>query len=343
MIELRNISKSYPEFTIKNFNLCIENGHIVSLLGESGSGKSTILKIMTNLISDYTGDVIIDGKISRNIPPIHLGMSMIFQQSLLLPHLNVEDNISFGMNMLKIPKAKQKIYLQQALEEVKMTGFEQRHPSQLSGGQMQRVAIARALVMQPKVLLMDEPFSALDPNLRVEMQSLIKEIQSHRGTTVVCVTHDLDEAFFLSDHIALIRDGELIQYGTPKDLFHNPVNIYAAKFLGMKNIFRGSATNSGLCCKGITIPTRPIKNTKDTAIAIKSNDLWVDTQPTSQFDQVLTGIVKNVSLRHGFYEIEAQIDGITFHVVQNNIPQNLKKDETIYVHYNHKNMISLSL
>ncbi|MGL5722703.1 MAG: ABC transporter ATP-binding protein [Brevinema sp.] len=343
MIELKNIGKSYPEFKITDFNLIIENGHIVSLLGESGSGKSTLLKIITNLIADYSGEVVVDGKIARNIPPIHMGMCMIFQQALLLPHLNVEENIAFGMNMLKVPKPEQKIRLAQALEEVKMSGFEQRHPSQLSGGQMQRVAIARALVMQPKVLLMDEPFSALDPNLRIEMQTLIKEIQSRHNTTVICVTHDRDEAFFLSDRIALIKNGELVQYGSPKELFHNPINIYAAKFLGMKNIFRGSVTNSGLHYAGITIPASSLKDTSDAALAIKSNDLWVDTRPASQFDQTLLGIVKSVSLRHGFYEIEAQIDGVTFHVVQNSIPQNLKKDETIYVHYNNKNMIPLSL
>ena len=340
MITLNNIKKSYDKFTIDNLSLHIEDGEFVTFLGESGSGKSTLLKIILNLIGDYEGDVLINGVNSRNKKPIDLGISMVFQNHLLLPHLNVSDNILFGLQMTKVPKEIQLQRLQQALEDLKLQGFEKRHPFTLSGGQMQRVAIARALVMKPKVLLMDEPFSSLDQNLRIELQKLLKEIQQKHKTTIVFVTHDRDEAFFLSDKIALLKQGSLCQYTSPIEMYHNPASIYVAQFLGIKNIFHGSIENDTFVHTDFSL-SLPGVSSKVCAVGIKGEDLTISPVPLDDGRDYLLGAVRNIILRHGFYEMSIEIGDTQFQAVQHKLKEDVQKGSEVYLYFHRQDLIPL--
>ncbi|MDN5304712.1 MAG: spermidine/putrescine transport system ATP-binding protein [Fusobacteriaceae bacterium] len=237
MIELKNITKEYNDFKLKNISFKVEKGEFISLLGKSGSGKSTILNIISGMDNEYRGEIFFKNKNIKNYSLLEKKLAMIFQEDYLFPHLNIEKNIGFGLKMRKGKKEIIKNKVDDLLEKLNIKNYNKKFPHELSGGQKQRVAIARALAIEPEILLMDEPFSALDENLRVEMQNLIKKIHNENRVTTIFVTHDQDEAFKLSDRIILIEDGEILQIDKPLELYKNPKNEKVARFLGMKNIF----------------------------------------------------------------------------------------------------------
>lgn len=330
MVTLQNISKKYKDFSLREIDLSIEHGEIVSLLGASGSGKSTLLKIILGMIDDYSGKVLIDEKSTKGSSPIDMGISMVFQNPLLLPHFTVEENIAFGLKMINCPKHIQKERVKQSLVDVCLEGFETRYPCELSGGQQQRVSLARALVMNPRLLLMDEPFSALDQNLRIEMQKLLKAIQKSYQSTIVFVTHDRDEAFFLSDKIALLQQGKLLQYDTPKNLYDKPINIDVANFLGIQNIFKGQIENQKFIHSDFILNIPNCRNNIDNSVvALKSTDIRV--VETSHQDS-LRGVVHSIILRYGVYELEIRIGKTIFHIKQNKIVH-LNVGDEVYIHY----------
>ncbi|TDT72596.1 putative spermidine/putrescine transport system ATP-binding protein [Hypnocyclicus thermotrophus] len=237
MIKLKNITKEYDDFKLKNINFEVKKGEFISLLGKSGSGKSTILNIISGIDKNYKGEVLFKNKNINNYNLLEKKLAMIFQEDYLFPHLNIEKNIGFGLKMRKEKKEIIKKKVDNLLEKLGLKNFNKKYPHELSGGQKQRVAIARALAIEPEILLMDEPFSALDENLRLEMQDLIKNIHKENKVTTIFVTHDQDEAFKLSDRIILIEDGDILQTDKPLKLYKKPKNEKVAKFLGMKNIF----------------------------------------------------------------------------------------------------------
>lgn len=237
---LGSVKNEKASFSVHPINLEIQEGEFFSLLGPSGCGKTTLLKLVAGLTEADSGEVWYGETNITAIPPETRRFSMVFQQSLLFPHMTVADNTAFGLKMQKVGKKERLKEAERMLALVGLSGFEHRFPDELSGGQQQRVALARALVANPRVLLMDEPFSALDPSLREEMRELLSQIQKKLYVTVLFVTHDREEAFELSDRIGIMSEGRLLQVGTAKELYDEPSSIETAAFLGLKNVIPGS-------------------------------------------------------------------------------------------------------
>lgn len=224
---------------LKNISLEIQTGEFVSLLGASGCGKSTLLKSIAGLLEVEAGDIGIDGSSILNMAPEKRGTVIVFQDLRLFPHMTVEKNIGFSMELKNVSKEQRKKKVAELLEAVQLPGFEKRKIREMSGGQRQRVALARALAADPRILLLDEPFSSLDENLRDEMGRLVKKLHTEMGLTTIMVTHDKAEAMKFSDRIALMQEGEILQYGTPEELFFRPVSRAVADYMGQTNYFRG--------------------------------------------------------------------------------------------------------
>ena len=240
LIRLDGISKAFDgETVLDNLSLEIHDKEFITLLGPSGCGKTTTLRIIGGFESPDAGDVFFDGKRINDLPPYQRQVNTVFQRYALFPHLNVFDNIAFGLRIHKRPDAEIKTKVKEMLALVNLKGFERRRVNTLSGGQQQRVAIARALINQPKVLLLDEPLSALDLKLRKDMQNELKNIQHQTGITFIYVTHDQEEALSMSDTVVVMENGHIQQIGTPTDIYNEPVNAFVADFIGESNIVDG--------------------------------------------------------------------------------------------------------
>lgn len=218
----------------------VKEGEFISLIGASGCGKTTLLKSIAGLLEVKSGDIYIKGSSVLGLAPEKRGTVIVFQDLRLFPNMTVEKNIAFPMDIQKKPKAEQKKRVQKLLEEVQLAGYGKRKIRELSGGQMQRVALARALAAEPSILLLDEPFSGLDERLRLEMGQLVKKLHRERKITTILVTHDKREALQMSDRIALMKDGRIIQYSTPEEIFHSPGSRYTAEYFGKCNYIRGT-------------------------------------------------------------------------------------------------------
>jgi spermidine/putrescine transport system ATP-binding protein len=241
-LEIRNVIKQFGDLVaVNDVSLDIKEGEIFSFLGPSGCGKTTLLRCIAGLEDMDEGEILIGGEIVNHIPPYKRNCSIVFQQHALFPHMSVFDNIAFGLVERKIAKDEIRRRVGDLLELVNLTGLEDRYSSQLSGGQQQRVALIRSLVLRPAVLLLDEPLAALDRKLRKEMQVELKRIQREVGITFMNVTHDQKEALSLSDRIAVMKDGEIIQLGTPREIYESPRTTFVADFMGASNIFPGRA------------------------------------------------------------------------------------------------------
>ena len=240
-VRVSGLTKQYRELrALDNVSLDIEAGEFITLLGASGSGKSTLLNIIAGFIKPDAGTVEVDGRDLTRVPPHKRGLGMVFQHYALFPHMTVFENVAFPLRRRRVPKQELTRRVQEALDIVELGRLGNRMPAQLSGGQQQRVALARAIVFHPRVLLMDEPLGALDKRLREQLQIEIKRLHRELGITFVFVTHDQEEALAMSDRIALLREGRIVQVGTPDELYERPVELYAAEFLGESNIFRGT-------------------------------------------------------------------------------------------------------
>ena len=241
VVEIKGLSKSFAGTPVLNdINLDVPGGSIVSLLGRSGSGKTTLLQLIAGLHDPDAGTLAISGVDMAGVPPFERPVNMMFQSYALFPHLCVADNITYGLKARGTPRGERGQLLDWALELVRLKGLERRRPDQLSGGQRQRVALARCLVMKPSVLLLDEPMAALDRSLRAEVQAELTLIQRRVGTTFILVTHDQDEAMAISDFIAVMDQGRIVQFGTPRDVYEYPRTPFVASFLGTINLFAGS-------------------------------------------------------------------------------------------------------
>lgn len=240
IIEIKNISKSFGDKCILNdVSISVKKGEFLTLLGPSGCGKTTLLRMVAGFGHPDTGEILINGADITDIPPHERPVNTVFQRYALFPHLNVYDNIAFGLKLQNVPKNEIESRVRKVLKMVSMTDYEDRDVNSLSGGQQQRVAIARAIVNQPQVLLLDEPLSALDLKMRKDMQIELKEMHRKLGITFIYVTHDQEEALTLSDTIVVLDDGNIRQIGTPTDIYNEPQNAFVADFIGESNILNG--------------------------------------------------------------------------------------------------------
>ncbi len=224
---------------LEDFSLDVEKGEFVSLLGPSGCGKTTTLRAIAGFLPIKGGKLLVDGKIYNSVPPNKRNMGFVFQNYALFPHLTIFENVAFGLKMRRVPQDQIREKVLRALSFVGLSGYEERFPAQLSGGQQQRVAIARAIVIEPDLLLMDEPLSNLDAKLRIQMRTELARMQRELGITTIYVTHDQAEALALSDRVAVINRGKIEQYDTPEVLYHTPKTLFVAKFVGFEDFFSG--------------------------------------------------------------------------------------------------------
>jgi spermidine/putrescine transport system ATP-binding protein len=247
IISFNNVVKRYDDETIlKSVNFEIEEGKFYTLLGPSGCGKTTILRIIAGFSEATDGDVFFAGERINDVPANQRQVNTVFQDYALFPHMNVFENVAFGLKIKKLPKKEIETKVKDALRLVQLGGYENREISEMSGGQRQRVAIARAIINEPKVLLLDEPLSALDLKLRTDMQYELRELQQRLGITFIFVTHDQEEALAMSDEIFVINKGEIVQSGTPVDIYDEPINHFVADFVGESNIVNGTMIDDNL-------------------------------------------------------------------------------------------------
>ena len=240
LISLRGIRVDFDDETVlKGIDLDIMDKEFITFLGPSGCGKTTTLRIIGGFIQPKEGDVFFGGVRINDLPPYKREVNTVFQRYALFPHLNVYENVEFGLKIAKVPEKERRQSVKEMLKLVGLSGYDRRHVNQLSGGQQQRVAIARALVNRPKVLLLDEPLGALDLKLRKEMQIELKRIQQALEITFIYVTHDQEEALTMSDRVVVMRDGNILQIGTPQDIYNEPCNAFVADFIGESNIIDG--------------------------------------------------------------------------------------------------------
>lgn len=245
-LELKQITKKFGSFTaVDSMNLRAENGEMIALLGGSGCGKTTTLRMIAGFTEPNDGQILVDGKDVKNIPPYKRNIAIFFQNYALFPHMTVFENVAFGLKMQKLPRDEINVRVREILDLVRLPDFDTRYPRELSGGQQQRVALARALVTRPSILLLDEPLSNLDAKLRVEMQVEIKRIQKKLGITTIIVTHDHEEAVSLADRVIVMDAGKIQQIGTPQEIFDYPATKFVADFMGFSTFINGTVGKAG--------------------------------------------------------------------------------------------------
>ena len=309
IVDLKNISKSYGgETVLDNISLYIRENEFMTLLGPSGCGKTTTLRIIAGFETADSGEVFFENKILNDIPPYKRNINTVFQKYALFPHLNVYENVAFGLRLKKVKDEEIREKVKEMLAMVNLKGFEKRNINTLSGGQQQRVAIARALINDPKVLLLDEPLGALDLKLRKDMQNELKNIQLKTGITFIYVTHDQEEALSMSDTVVVMADGKIQQIGTPTDIYNEPKNAFVADFIGESNIVDGimledyKAKFSGHVFECLDTG---FKKNEAVDIVVRPED--VDVVPLEK--AMLSGVVTSVTFKGVHYEIIVDIGG----------------------------------
>ena len=304
IIELKNISKKYEDHTVlDNLSLDIKKNEFLTLLGPSGCGKTTTLKIIAGFEYADDGKVLFEEKDLNNIPPYKRPVNTVFQKYALFPHMNVYENIAFGLKIKKMPKEQIDAKVKEMLRLVALEGCEKRKVDSLSGGQQQRIAIARALVNEPKVLLLDEPLGALDLKLRQEMQIELKKMQQKLGITFIFVTHDQEEALSMSDTIVVMNKGKIQQMGSPEDIYNEPKNSFVARFIGQSNIFDGVMLDDfkvKFCDTEFDCVDKGFDKNEDIEVVIRPEDIKM----VSPQEGMLKGKVTSVVFKGVHYEIE---------------------------------------
>lgn len=307
IIELRHVNRQFSDngfLAVQDFNLEVRRGEFVTFLGPSGCGKTTTLRMIAGFDIPTSGEILLNGKDITKLPPYERPINTVFQRYALFPHMNIHDNIAFGLKLKKTPKVEIDRRVKKVLALVDLEGFEERSVSTLSGGQQQRIAIARALVNEPEILLLDEPLGALDLKMRKEMQIELKDMHDKLGITFIYVTHDQEEALTMSDKIVVMSEGHIQQIGTPEDIYNEPKNAFVADFIGESNIFSGIMTGklkTRFCGGEFTCVDDVPEGTHITAVVRPE-----DVQITKPEDGMIQGTVTSVIFKGIHYEITVQ-------------------------------------
>ncbi len=337
---------AHPEFfQLGPIDLEVYHNEILVILGPSGCGKSTLLRAIAGLEHLVTGDIVLNGINVTKTPVEHRGIGMVFQQPLLFPHLTVEDNVAFGLKMQGMSKHKRIARAEELLISVDLAGFSKRMPSELSGGQQQRVALARAIALQPSLILMDEPFSSLDPKLREDMGKLVVRLHKQFEMSVIFVTHDQEEAFRIAHRIGVMEAGALKQLGTPRELYESPRHVSVASFLGVRNMWRGKLTTGRFICNDLVIElsdalTKPaasdthdvpsdthdvLSDTHDVLDPQELSTVWCMLRPEafsllSTCEAIpqprLLGVVEEIQYRQGFVQLTLTVATETIYMIE---------------------------
>ena len=309
LIRLRNLCMAFDdELVLDNINLYINDSEFLTLLGPSGCGKTTTLRIIGGFTTPTSGDVTFDGVRINDVPPHKRQINTVFQKYALFPHLDVFENIAFGLRIAKVPEEEIRQRVTEMLEVVSLKGFDRRRIDQLSGGQQQRVAIARALVNRPKVLLLDEPLGALDLRLRKDMQNELKRIQQQMGITFIYVTHDQEEALTMSDTVVVMDKGRIQQIGTPEDIYNEPKNAFVADFIGESNILNGVMVRDKVVkMYGKEFPCVDVGFAENEPVDVVIRPEDIDIVPVEQGQ--LAGTVTNVTFKGMQYDIIVDFRG----------------------------------
>ncbi|MBQ9841257.1 MAG: ABC transporter ATP-binding protein [Erysipelotrichaceae bacterium] len=340
-IKIRDAVKRYGDNTIiTDLSLDIKEGEFFTLLGPSGCGKTTLLRMIAGFNSIEGGDFYFNDKRINDIDPAKRNIGMVFQNYAIFPHLTVKDNVAFGLKNRKMPKDKIEVETKKFMELMHIDEYAERMPDRLSGGQQQRVALARALVIQPDVLLMDEPLSNLDAKLRVEMRTVIKEIQNSVGITTVYVTHDQEEAMAVSDRIAVMHNGDIQHIGTPKDLYQRPANMFVATFIGHTNVVDGRLSvedgKTFLQVKDYKVELTTVadeyKVDQPVQVSIRPEELLISTEDVPGMKAVIDDSIFLGLNTHYMVHLE---DGTRFEIIQESkIDSIIPKGTTIHLAIN---------
>lgn len=344
-LQLNAIEKHYhekrsehtPAFSIQSTTVTIREGEFFSLLGPSGCGKTTLLKLVAGLLAPDEGDILLNSKIVTSIVPEKRGISMVFQEALLFPHMTVVDNVAFGLKMKGVSKKPRLKKAKEMLSSVGLKDFDKRYPSELSGGQKQRVSLARAIVTEPRLLLMDEPFSGLDPELREEMRELVARMHKEHGVTILFVTHDREEAFQLSDRIGVMEEGAMLQIGKPRDLYEKPIHPNVALFLGAKNVLPGKLQGGKFISSDFQFhfSHEPGLTEAPGWLVIRPETIMMKTEAKPAEDRMngFEGMINVLSFYQGFYYMKVKTGSKILDVIQKAEPD-LDLSEGKVSHFN---------
>lgn len=354
IVSFEGVTKYFGEvMALDNLTLEVQSGEFLSLLGPSGCGKTTLLRICAGLETPTKGQIFLEGKDVTQVPAYKRPVNMVFQRWALFPHKTVAENVAFGLMVKKVSRAEIARQVRFMLELVKMEGYEDRYPRQLSGGQSQRVALARALVMQPKVLLMDEPLGSLDLKLRREMQIELINIHKRLGTTFVYVTHDQEEALTMSDRIVVMSHGVIVQDGTPTQIYQKPNSVFAAQFIGETILFKGrieaqDERHSRVAVGDITLvcPRKDdLQLNQEVFVSIRPERVRIGHTPGNGLDNHLEGNIVNTIFKGPAVYYQVEIPGGQLITVQQNLEQDTPLHNAgfpVYLSWTSENCIVLS-
>ncbi|MFD0694686.1 ABC transporter ATP-binding protein [Paenibacillus sp. GCM10027628] len=301
-LSIQQLTKRYKTGDgVSDISLDVRKGELITLLGPSGCGKTTVLRSIGGFLDPDSGDILIEGKSVLQSPPEKRPTSMVFQGYNLWPHMTVYENLAFGLKIRKTKKAEIEQAVADVLHLVRLPGAAQKYPSQLSGGQQQRIAVARSLLLKPAVLLLDEPFSALDAKLRHEMREELREIQANTGLTMVFVTHDQEEALSISDRIVVMNHGHIEQIASPQEIYDEPKTLYVAQFIGKMNFLKGVVSNERVTLGPLIFPN-PKKLSGDVSLAVRPEDVNLQEE-----GQGLPGTVKQIMVLGHYAEVSVDV------------------------------------
>ena len=349
-IKIKNLSKNFDEvIAVDNVNVNIAKGEFFSLLGPSGCGKTTLLRILAGFEYPSAGSISIDDVDVTDVPANQRPTNMVFQNYAIFPHINVRRNIEFGLRKEKISSEEINQRVLDALKMVKLEGYENRFSNQLSGGQRQRVALARALVKRPKVLLLDEPLGALDKKLREEMQIELRNLQKSLGITFIFVTHDQEEAMTMSDRIAVMDEGNILQVSPPKEIYHNPKNKFVSQFIGNINILGAeikSVSNENLLIEVDCFGSMQLKNYQQIIendrinIAIRPEEIAISKITDPNYDYNFKGNVKNISFygESTYFYVQLNNSDKILMVSKNETKEPFSENDNCFVNFSSNNL-----